>query len=207
MSFFYRSVAASLIPSILWHTNGPSVHLTFDDGPHPEATPKVLDILKTRDLKATFFLLGENVERYPDVAQEIVNQGHFIGNHALAHVSLMLKPFQWQSHQIEQTNKIVRRTVGQTPQLFRPPFGRFDFRTIKAAASHGLKLAMWDVDAKDYAISHIPTIVRRVCRQIKPGSIVLFHDNESTSPVLPEYLNPILDDLEHRTIEITSIIL
>ncbi|MCX6142001.1 MAG: polysaccharide deacetylase family protein [Ignavibacteriales bacterium] len=207
MSFFYRTVAASLFPSILWHTNAPTVHLTFDDGPHASATPRVLEILKIRHLKATFFLLGENVDRYPDLVREINDQGHFVGNHSLTHSSLLLKPSSWQSRQMKDTNEIIQKTIGKTPGLFRPPFGHFDLRTIKTASSHGLKTVMWDVDSKDYSASDIKSIIRRVCRQTGPGSIVLFHDNDSTSARIPEYLNPILDNLEQRNLSFAPLIL
>lgn len=207
MSFFYRSVAASLFPSVLWHANDQTVHLTFDDGPHPTATPIVLDILKSRQLKATFFLVGENIERYPDLVREINHDGHSVGNHAFTHASLLLKPFAVQSYQIEETNRIIRQTIGETPRLFRPPFGRFDRGTMKAASSHGLKTVMWDVDARDYSASGIQAIVHRVCRQTIPGSIVLFHGNDSTSATLREYLIPILDGLEQRNVKFSSLVL
>jgi len=207
MSFFYRNVAASIFPSILWHTDDPTVHLTFDDGPHPNATPIVLDILKSRRLKGTFFLLGENVGRYPDLVREINNQGHAVGNHGLTHASLLLKRFSWQSRQILETNKIIRETIGITPRFFRPPFGRFDRSTMKAASCHGLKTVMWDVDARDYSTSGIQAIIRRVCRQTVPGSVVLFHDNDSTSATLPDYLNPILDNLERRNLKFSPLVL
>ena len=207
MSFFYRSVAASFFPSILWHTNAPTVHLTFDDGPHPGATAIVLDILKRRNLKATFFLVGENVSRYPDLVREIDGHGHIVGNHSLTHSSLLLKPSSWQSRQIRDTNEVIQKTIGKTPELFRPPFGHFDLRTIKAAATHGLKTVMWDVDSKDYSASGSQSIVRKVCRQTGPGSIVLFHDNNSTLVRIPEYLNPILDNLERRNMSFAPLIL
>ena len=207
MSFFYRSVAASLFPSILWHSNDPTVHLTFDDGPHPTATLTVLDILKRRNLRATFFLLGENVNRYPDLTREINDQGHSIGNHSLTHSSLLLRPSSWQSHQIRDTNEVIQKTIGRTPELFRPPFGHFDLRTIKAASTQGLKTVMWDVDSRDYSASGIQSIIQRVCRQTGRGSIVLFHDNNSTLARIPEYLNPILDILEQRNLTFAPLIL
>jgi peptidoglycan-N-acetylglucosamine deacetylase len=207
MSFFYRSVAASLFPSILWHTDDLTVHLTFDDGPHPTATLTVLEILKRRNLKATFFLLGENVNRYPDLAREINDQGHSVGNHSMTHSGLLLKPSSWQSRQIGDTNEVIRKTIGKSPGLFRPPFGHFDLRTVKEASSHGLKTVMWDVDSKDYSASGSQSIVRRVCRQTRPGSIVLFHDNDSTSARIPEYLNPILDNFEQRNLSLAPLIL
>jgi peptidoglycan/xylan/chitin deacetylase (PgdA/CDA1 family) len=207
MSFFYRRVVAPLFPSILWHTNDSTVHLTFDDGPHPSATPKVLDILRSRHLKATFFLLGGNVERYPELVREITDHGHSVGNHAFLHVSLALRSFSWQLQQIDLTNKVIQQATGIVPLLFRPPFGRFDLSTIRAASSHHLRTVMWDVDSKDYAGADIHTVIRRVCHQTIPGSIVLFHDNESTSEMLPEYLNPILDDLERRNLKSSSLVL
>jgi peptidoglycan/xylan/chitin deacetylase (PgdA/CDA1 family) len=207
MSIFYRRVAAPLFPSILWHTNDQKVHLTFDDGPHPNATPILLEILKSRNIKATFFLLGVNVERYPDLTREISLQGHVVGNHSLSHTSMLLRPFAWQSRQIEQTSKITSQTTGIMPVLFRPPFGRFDFGTIKAATSLHLRTVMWDVDSKDYAASDIQPIIRRVCRQTVSGSIILFHDNDSTSAMLPDYLNPILDTLEQRNLKFSSLVL
>jgi peptidoglycan/xylan/chitin deacetylase (PgdA/CDA1 family) len=207
MSFFYRRVAASLFSSVLWHTDDPTVHLTFDDGPHPTATPIVLDILKSRHLEATFFLLGGNVQRYPELAREIAAQGHSIGNHAFVHSSLMLQSYSSQLRQIELTNKVIEQATGTLPRLFRPPFGRFDLRTIRAASSQHLKTVMWDVDSKDYSGSDVPVVVRRVCQQTIPGSIVLFHDSEPTSATLPEYLNPILDDLERRNVKFSSLVL
>jgi len=207
MSFFYRTIAPSLFSSILWHSNAPTVHLTFDDGPHPTATAVVLEILKRRNLKATFFLLGENVGRYPDLVREINERGHFVGNHSLTHSSLFLKPSSWQSRQMKDANDIIQKTIGKTPGLFRPPFGHFDLRTIKAASSHGLKTVMWDVDSKDYSASGIPSIIRRVCHQTGPGSIVLLHDNDSTSAKIAEYLNPILDNLEQRDLSFAPLIL
>lgn len=207
MSFFYRRIAAPLFPSILWHTNTSAVHLTFDDGPNPNATPIVLEILKSRNIKATFFLLGAHVEQYPDLAREINNQGHAIGNHSLSHRSLLMKPFSWQSHQIEQTSEIILHTTGTTPRVFRPPFGRFDLGTIKAASSHGLRTVMWDVDARDYAASGVQPIIRRVCRQTVPGSIILFHDSDSTSATLFRYMNPILDNFEQRHVKFSPLVL
>jgi peptidoglycan-N-acetylglucosamine deacetylase len=167
----------------------------------------VLDILKRRNLRATFFLVGENVSRYPDLVREINDQGHSIGNHSSTHSSLLLRPTQWQSRQMKDTNEVIQKTIGKTPGLFRPPFGHFDLRTIRAASSHGLRTVMWDVDSKDYWASGGQSIVRRVCRQTGLGSIVLFHDNDSTSARIQEYLNPILDNLEERNLDFAPLIL
>jgi peptidoglycan-N-acetylglucosamine deacetylase len=205
MSFIYRRVAPFLFPSVLWYANDATIHLTFDDGPHPIATPEVLDILNSRQLKATFFLLGENVERYPDLARAISEEGHLIGNHALVHKPMIAKSRSFQSQQMSETNRIIEVVTGNTPSLFRPPFGMFTYATLRAATSQGLRTVLWDVDSKDYASSDMHAVTGRVTQQTLPGSIILFHDNESTSKLLPQYLNPILDDLQHRDMKFSTL--
>ena len=207
MSFLYRNAAPFVFRSILWHTNELSIHLTFDDGPHPRATPKVLEILKRRGIRATFFLLGTNVRQYPDLAREVVLQGHIIGNHSLTHSSLFLKSFHWQSRQIQETGTILREQIQVTPKVFRPPFGHFNLETVKAARTHGMQTVLWDIDSKDFSTSDPRIVVRRVCGQSKSGSIILFHDNESTLHNLEKYLNPILDDFEQRNLKCSPLVL
>jgi peptidoglycan-N-acetylglucosamine deacetylase len=205
MSFLYRTAAPLLFPSFVWHTNGPTVHLSFDDGPHPVATPKVLQILKDRGIRATFFLLGSNVERWPEIANAIQLEGHAIGNHSSHHDSFLFKSFGWQLHQIGKARDSIERATGVTPRLFRPPFGRFNRGTVRAVAAHSLSMVFWDVDASDYSGRLPARIARSVCRQTIPGSIVLFHDNKETSGTIYEYLNPILDILQGRELGFSTL--
>jgi peptidoglycan-N-acetylglucosamine deacetylase len=205
MSFIHRRVAPLLFPSILWHANGQAVHLTFDDGPHPVATPRVLEILRDRKLKATFFLLGTNVTKYPDLARAIGKEGHCIGNHSSVHANMIFRTRSWQEREIDTANAIIKETTGVSPQFFRPPFGWFGNGTLKAAVSQAMRVVLWDVDSKDYAGSGSRTVIRRVLRQATPGSIILFHDNDSTSENIPEYLNPILDDFQQRNTKFSTL--
>lgn len=206
MSLIYRSLAAPVFRSILWYTtNDMAVHLTFDDGPHPRATPRVLEILKSRELTATFFLVGENAKQYPDLVREIHRLGHSVGNHAMTHRSLLFRAFSWQFQQIEETNNVIASTLGRKPSLFRPPFGRFDPSTLKAASSCGLRTVMWDVDSKDFVSPNCKETIARVSRQTRPGSIVLLHDNDATAPRINGYLNPILDELQKRNLRFSHL--
>ncbi len=205
MSSFNRYVAPVLFPSVLWHTNESSVHLTFDDGPHPSATPKVLEILNRRKIKATFFLVGESVQLHSNLAREISAAGHSIGNHTLAHQMMFLRSKSIQQHQIHQTNAIIEESLGLKPRYFRPPYGYFDFQTLRLAKAEGHRVVMWDVDARDFAVSRPDSLIRAVLRETKPGSILLFHDNESTAPSLDRYLGNILDQLEQNGFQLSPL--
>jgi peptidoglycan/xylan/chitin deacetylase (PgdA/CDA1 family) len=205
MSFIYRRVAPVLFPSITWHTHGPMVHLTFDDGPHPAATPLVLEILRHRKIRATFFVLGNNVERHPDLTNQICEEGHSVGIHGLTHRSMIFRSFVWQQDQIVRAKTVVRQTIGKETRLFRPPYGRFNRTTLDLATRNSLRTVLWDVDSKDYNTDAPQSIVRRVCRETQPGSIVLFHDNDSTAAHIREYLNPILDAIQQRNLQLSPL--
>ncbi|HTY36555.1 MAG TPA: polysaccharide deacetylase family protein [Bacteroidota bacterium] len=198
MSFFNSVIAPRLFPSILWHTGSRSVHLTFDDGPHPEATVRALEVLQRRKVQATFFFLGSNVQKYPEIASEVRHAGHDIGNHSLSHTSLFLKPSAVQRAQIGGGARAIEEAVGVRPILFRPPFGYFDHQTHRAAKAEGQTMVMWSIDPHDYLSTDSHRITDAVSRQIRAGSIVLLHDNDLTSPVIARSLDEILQRLIDR---------
>jgi peptidoglycan/xylan/chitin deacetylase (PgdA/CDA1 family) len=205
MSFLNSVVGPVLFPSILWNTRESSVHLTFDDGPHPSATPKVLDILGRRGIRATFFLVGENIRQHPALAKEIKSCGHTVGSHSLSHQPLFLKSIGYQRDQIEGANSVFEKILDLSPQFFRPPFGYFDFRTLRVAREAGQKVVMWNLDPHDFDPSRSQTIVQVVLNRVTPGSIVLLHDNERTVTVVSQYLDLMLDRLEQRGSKFSSL--
>ena len=205
MSFLNSVAAPILFPSILWRTTEAEVHLTFDDGPHPLATRKVLEILGKRGIQATFFLLGDNTRQYPALAREIKSCGHSIGSHSLSHQPLWLKPISYQRDQIEGANFVFEEILQVKPKFFRPPFGYFDFRTLKAAGEAGQKVVMWNLDPRDFDTSRSKSIATFVSRRITPGSIVLLHDNEKTAGTVSQYLNLLLDNLAQREIQFSTL--
>lgn len=196
MSVLIRRLGPFFFPSILWRTHHRSVHVTFDDGPHPRATPKVLDILAKRKIGATFFLVGSDAALHTEVVRRIAEEGHTIGNHAFSHRSLFLKPKRLQVSEIERTDEILSHIVGHRPIYFRPPYGYFDHNTIQAARETLHKLVMWDVDPRDYDARSAQDIVEDVSTRIRPGSIILFHDSQPTEHIVEQYLHPVLDRLE-----------
>ncbi len=205
MSFLNSVVAPLLFPSILWRTENRCVHITFDDGPHPAATPKVLNILKKRDIRATFFLVGTNVQRYPDIALEIVRCGHAIGNHGQTHQPLIFKSFSIQQQEIQRANETMMDILNLRPTCFRPPYGYFDFRTLRLARTEDQKMVMWDVDAHDFAATRPHGIPDRVSKRARQGSIVLLHDNENTAGTVDLYLAPLLDRLSDGGLEFSAL--
>lgn len=184
-----------LFPSILFTTTDREIHLTFDDGPHPVATPAVLDILKIRGIYATFFLTGQNVREYPDIARRVKSEGHQIGNHSYIHASLFFKKKEIVQKQIQQTAEVLESIVGKHSRAFRPPYGYFNLTTLRVLEELGLTCVMWSINSKDYRSSTQASIERRVIPHITNGSILLFHDNRHTAQVLHTYLPVLLDTL------------
>ena len=160
-----------------WHgdTNKPEIALTFDDGPNEPYTSEILDILKANNVKATFFLVGENVEKYPEVARRIVKEGNAIGNHTYNHRDLLLRRgILKMGREIDKTEEAIYNATGTRPRLFRPPFGSGGYVEAK---NRGYAIIKWSVSAENGG-KEIPSekIVKNVVENVTNGSIILIHD-------------------------------
>ncbi len=184
-----------LFPSVIVTTTAAGVHLTFDDGPHPTATPAVLSILRERKIPATFFFLGQNVQQYPDIAKQVVSEGHQIGNHSFTHSNLFFKDKSFIQKQISQTEDILELKLGIRTRLFRPPYGYFNLTLLNLIEEFGSACILWNIDSKDYRLKKRSDIEHRVLNKISNGSILLFHDNNYTAHRLHTYLPGLLDKL------------
>lgn len=148
--------------------------LTFDDGPHPLYTPRVLRILEEHGAKATFFMVGEAASRCPEIVRDVVNGGHVIGNHSWNHPNLTTVPSRLQ--RLKQLWNCANATVPYCQRLFRPPFGaqnakvRFDARLFR------YQVILWNVSAQDWILQDSEEIARKMINRVKPGSIFLLHD-------------------------------
>jgi peptidoglycan/xylan/chitin deacetylase (PgdA/CDA1 family) len=153
------------------------VALTFDDGPTPGATDRVLDALADLRAKATFFVVGHNARKHPDLVSRMHAEGHIVGNHTLdhAHFGLMRRRVYWQ-RQIRETDEIIRQVIGRRPALFRPPMGIKTLHTARAAAASGHVMVTWSRRALDGVATSSERIVRRLGPTSKPGDILLLHD-------------------------------
>jgi len=182
-------------PSFTYKTNSPAIHLTFDDGPHPAATRVVLQLLKSRNAKATFFLVGKNIENVPAIARQIVDEGHSVGNHTFDHSLLVMRSRGFVIDQLQRTEEALLKVTGKKTRLFRPPYGFIDYRSAAIVRQRGYDVVMWTKDPGDFLQIENQIVVRRATEGIGAGSILLLHDNMKTSNKVSEILEGILDKL------------
>ena len=158
-------------------TKNKQVALTFDDGPHPEFTIKLLDLFKEKGIKATFFVTGKNIEKQKNIISRIIKEGHELGNHSYSHKNLIFKKKSFIKKEIEKTDVLLRKLGVKGEILFRPPFGRLLFTASSVLASLNKKVIMWNVPTKDYKEKDPNVILKRIYKRIKPGSIIVLHDS------------------------------
>lgn len=164
------------------NVEGPYIALTFDDGPHPTLTPRLLDILKEKGVKATFFVLGQCVVANPAVLGRAAAEGHEIGNHSWDHKSLLKGGGSGVASEINQTNAAIENATGKKTSLVRPPYGATNASITKRLNEEfGLKVIMWDVDPLDWKVRNPAHVKDEILKATKPGSIVLSHDIHPTT--------------------------
>ncbi|MEW9697782.1 polysaccharide deacetylase family protein [Paenibacillus sp. SI8] len=175
------------------------VALTFDDGPDTRFTPKVLDVLKANQVKATFFLLGSQSSAYPDIVRRIVKEGHIIGNHSYSHANLpKLTADSFQS-QIESTESVLQGLIGYAPKLIRPPYGAINEEQVRWMADHHYLIVNWNVDSLDWKSLKSDQVLHNIMQQMKPGSIILQHSGGADSQDLSgtvQALGPLISKLK-----------
>ena len=153
------------------------VALTFDDGPSPDWTPKILDELKAAGIKATFFMLGNHVEKYPDVARRIVSEGHEIGNHTYDHHVLIYYTMQELEDELNKADRVIKEATGVEARYFRPPKAWLTREEKVKIKDMGYKVILWSLNSKDWVTFHDKQITSYILRNIQPGDIILFHDS------------------------------
>lgn len=158
----------------------PWVAITFDDGPSPVWTPRILDILAEYQVPATFFLVGSHVAKHPDVAERIVQEGHEVGNHTFDHVNIPTTSTIELSGQVLLTTVAILEATGKYPSYLRPPRGMYDARVRRLAEVLNQPIVLWTVSGQDWRPGvTVDQIVKRVVSQTKAGDILLFHDSGS----------------------------
>jgi len=196
-------------PSVDWRVparyagktvNGPprgfdrrSIALTFDDGPDPRTTPQVLDELKKRNMKATFFVLGWRVEKYPALVKRMLDEGHVVANHTYMHPAR--PPHDRALQEIDRTSQLIKKACGKYPTIFRPPYGIRESWTAQVAKGRGMPSVLWNVSSADTATKDTAKIYKNCTAGIRPGAIILLHDIQPHSvSALPR----VLDELDRQ---------
>jgi peptidoglycan/xylan/chitin deacetylase (PgdA/CDA1 family) len=172
------------------HVDGPYIAMTFDDGPSPVTTPILLDLLKQRNIKATFFLIGQNAEQYPDIVRRIQADGHEIGNHSWTHPQLSKLSDDRVSQEIQKTQDVIKSETGAAPTLLRPPYGAITKRQREwIEQKYGLNIILWSVDPFDWKRPGGSVIEQRILSGARPGAIILSHDiHKQTVEAMPATL-------------------
>lgn len=175
------------------------IALTFDDGPHETYTPMLLEGLKERNVKATFFLMGENAEKYPDIVKEMAVQGHVIGNHSYSHIQLNGVREAQACTEITKTNEIIKELTGKSPEYIRPPFGAWS-SNLDCITS--MIVVLWDIDPLDWKCQDTQLVVKRVVPKAEENAIILLHDSYKSSV---EAALQIIDELEKEGFEFVTV--
>lgn len=192
---------------------GNRVVLTFDDGPSGSYTPDILNVLAEKGVSATFFLVGKHVEQYPDLAKQIVEEGHEVGNHTYGHITVPNSAPPQLTAQIVRSNLIILQNTGVFPPYLRPPRGLYDMRMRRIAKLLGQKLVLWSLSSQDWhPRATTAGVTRRVLDRVSPGDIILFHDSGSllnsegsSRKTTVEALGPIIDGLREKGLEIVKL--
>lgn len=187
-----------IFPKYVWEipNNENKIYLTFDDGPTPEITEWVLELLKKHNIKATFFCIGNNIEKHPEIFQKIITDGHCIGNHTFNH----LKGWKTKTDDYIENTRLCEEIIennSKNSKLFRPPYGKIKLSQSRILRKMGYKIIMWDVLSVDYDKSvTLEKCLENVIKNTSSGSIIVFHDSikafsnlEFTLPKAIEYLN------------------
>ena len=184
-------IIRKLFTKTIWESTVDKILLTFDDGPTPETTPIILDKLKEHSIKAIFFCVGANVEKYPDLAKQIVSAGHTIGNHTMYHRNINLFNFS-ANFSIDLCSQHIFNTVGNEPIYFRPPHGRIGLRTEKLMKQNNLKNIMWSLLTYDYK-NDINIVKFAVDKYLRKNSIVVLHDSIKSGTIIKESIEYIVN--------------
>jgi len=195
-----------LYPSLTWRIKSPerAVFLTFDDGPVDGPTDFVLEELKRVNGKATFFCIGDNIEKHPDVFERVMRQEHAVGNHTFNHLNGWKTPDSEYLSNVDRFNRTVLNAGFPQTRLFRPPYGKITRTQIRALRS--LQIVMWDVLSFDFDKSVSPdTCLRNTLKFVRPGSIVVFHDSFKAERNLRYVLPRLVDHLGERQFQLKKI--
>lgn len=188
-----------MYPDMQWQakTEHKEVFLTFDDGPTPEITSYVLNLLDQFNAKATFFCIGKNIKEHPDIFQSILDRGHSAGNHTYNHLNLSKCHPHDYLREIDETERLIEQSGGRkqnySARLFRPPYGRINKNTARQLKARNYEVVMWSLLSADFDQElNTQKSLKMLKRHTRPGSIIVFHDSvkayKNLKIILPEYL-------------------
>lgn len=181
----------------------PQVAITFDDGPNPVITPQVLAVLKEKNAKATFFILGKNAETNPELVQQIHAAGHEIGNHTYSHQRMTRLSQDGLKAELQHTDTIIFNITGEKPRLMRPPDNAYNAKIVSQTQQCGYHFVLWSIDTRDWA-NVSPSSILRETDKAERGDIILFHDGVTPSHIV-EGLAKTIDLLQAKGFQFVTV--
>lgn len=189
------------------HIKTKKIAITFDDGPNPDYTPKVLQLLSDYNAKASFFCIGKHVKKYPELLRQIHAEGHDIGNHSYTHsTTIDFKSTEGWLGELKKTDQAIFKVTGVKSMLFRPPYGVTTPHLANAIKVTGHQVIGWNIRPFDTALGNRNLILKRVLNQVKPGAIVLLHDKHEHIEFVLEQLLPFLKKQDYEMVSINDLI-
>ena len=181
------------------------VALTFDDGPHKTHTKEILDTLERYGARATFFIVGTNAERFPDIVKEAATRGHEIGNHTYSHPNMKGISHNELQSELSKNEDLLFSICGVRTTLFRPPCGEMSDTVSSIAEESGYKLVLWDIDTRDWEHRSAEAIIKSVRENAKDGAVILMHDFIGGETHTPEALSEIIETLQKDGYEFVTV--
>ena len=202
MKYLYQPprFVQNIFRSFAWHSTKEKILLTFDDGPNPATTEKILRVLIEENIQGLFFCVGNNVKRYPELAKILVNAGHTLGNHTFHHrVITKLTTAVFRS-EILTTNQVIEETTGVKPKYFRPPYGRFNFNLSSRLSEFHLKSVMWTLLPYDYK-NDAKVVKFAIKNYLARNSIVVLHDSDKSAAVICDTIKYLAEEVRIKNFQ------
>ncbi len=194
-------VIKRMFSSFQWESKVDKVLLTFDDGPTPESTPEILDVLSHHNIKAAFFCVGENVQRYPELYRKLNNEGHLVCNHTFNHKPLTRLSRNGAAEQIEKFNNLIKSDFGGDVLYFRPPHGSINLSTPSLMKNMNLKNVMWSLLTYDFR-NDLNVVKFAVNNYLEKNSIIVLHDSLKSKNIIAESINYIVEESSRKGFQI-----
>ncbi len=194
-------IIKKMFSSFQWESKTDKILLTFDDGPIPETTPLILNILSHHSIKAAFFCVGDNIKRYPDLYRELVNEGHLVCSHTFNHRPLTKLNYTEAAAQLQKFNNLIKGDFGGDVLYFRPPHGRFNISTPSLMKEMKLKNVMWSLLTYDFK-NDLNVVKFAVNKYLDKNSIVVLHDSLKSKDIITESIDYIVEESSRRGFQI-----
>lgn len=198
---YYRFNAFGATNPEQMDANAPMVALTFDDGPNPDNTRRILKVLEENYSRATFFVVGTNAEKYPEVLQEIASSGSEIGNHTYSHANLTNIDSADVEEEIDKVNRAVKKATGEIATVIRPPYGAYNEEILNQLQQ---PVILWGVDTEDWESRNAQIVADGILENIEDGDIILMHDIYDSTAEAVEILVPRLKEMGYQVVTVSE---